>query len=199
MKRHPLVEEIRTPLSAAEAFSLFHQEFFAFFLDSGMDPTKLGRYSFIGCNPFLVLKNRGNELTFLNGGHEERRRGNLFRALGELLEECGLDSGGVPTPLVGGAVGYLSYDLCHFIENVPTRTIDDLQLPECCLGFYDVVVTFDHLEQRTYIASSGFPEQEESHRLKRARERLEQIKAGIADARPRPPDLCPPLHTRWIS
>jgi para-aminobenzoate synthetase component 1 len=179
VKRHPLVEEIFTPLSAAEVFSLLHQEPSAFFLDSGMDPAKLGRYSFIGFDPFLVLKSRGDELTLLSAGREERRRGNPFRSLGRLLEKYDLDPGGAPTPLVGGAVGYLSYDLCHFIENVPGKAIDDLQLPECSLGFYDVVITFDHLDQRTYIASNGFPEQDEGRRLKRARERLEQVKAAL--------------------
>ena len=121
MKRYPLVEEIRTPFSAAEFFRLFHQEPFAFFLDSGMDPAKLGRYSFIGWDPFLVLKSRGDELTLLSAGREERRKGNPFRVLGELLERYDLDPGGAPTPLAGGAVGYFSYDLCHFIENVPGR------------------------------------------------------------------------------
>ena len=179
MKCYPLVEEISKPFSAAEVFSLFHREPFAFFLDSGMDPTKLGRYSFIGSDPFLVLKSRGEELTLLSAGQEERRTDNPFRALGELLERYILEPGGAPTPLVGGAVGYLSYDLCHFIENVPGKAIDDLHLPECCIGFYDVVITFDHLEQRTYIASSGFPEQDEDRRVKRARERLEEVKAAL--------------------
>ena len=179
MKRYPLIEEISTPFSAAEVFGLFHQKPFAFFLDSGMDPAKLGRYSFIGYNPFLVLKSRGEELTLLSAGREESRRGNPFGMLGELVDRYSLEAGGAPTPLVGGAVGYLSYDLCHFIENVPVTAIDDLHLPECCLGFYDVVITFDHLEQRTYIASSGFPEQDEGRRLKRARERLDQVKADL--------------------
>jgi para-aminobenzoate synthetase component 1 len=179
VNRHPLVEEISTPFSAAEVFSLFHREPFAFFLDSGMDPAKLGRYSFIGRDPFLVLKSRGQELTLLSEGREERRRGSPFRALGELLERYNLEPGGAPTPLVGGAVGYLSYDLCHFIENVPGKAIDDLQLPECCLGFHDVVIAFDHLEQRMHIASSGFPEQDEGRRLTRARERLQQMKATL--------------------
>ena len=144
-----------------------------------MDPAKLGRYSFIGWDPFLVLKSRGDELTLLSACREERRRGNPFKTLGELLESYELDQGGAPTPLAGGAVGYLSYDLCHFIEHVPSDAVDDLQLPECCLGFYDVVITFDHLEERTYIASSGFPEQDEAQRLKRAGERLEQVKAAL--------------------
>ena len=190
--RRPLVEEISTPFSAAEVFSLFHKEPFAFFLDRGMDPAKLGRYSFIGFDPFLVLKSRGDELTVLSEGRQERRRGNPFRALNELLESYDLDPGGVPTPLAGGAVGYFSYDLCHFIENVPGKAVDDLQLPECCLGFYDVAITFDHLEQRAYVVSSGFPEHDEGRRSQRARERLEQVKARISDAWPSAPGQCAP-------
>ena len=183
MKRYPLVEEIRTPFSAAGLFSLLHRKPFAFFLDSGMDPAKLGRYSFIGWDPFLVVKSRGEELTLLSAGRQERRKGNPFRALGELLETYELEPDGTPAPLAGGAVGYFSYDLRHFIEDVPGKAIDDLQLPECCLGFYDLVVSFDHLEQRTFITSSGFPEQDEGRRLRRARERLEQVKATLEGQR----------------
>ncbi len=179
MKRHLLVEEVSLPFSAAGVFSLFHHEPFAFFLDSGMDPAKLGRYSFIGYDPFLVLKSRGDVLTLLSGGCQEEQRGNPFTSLRELLGRYNLEPSGSPTPLPGGAVGYLSYDLCHFIEKVPGKAIDDLQLPECCIGFYDVVITFDHLEHKTYIASSGFPEQDESRRMKKARERLKQVKAVL--------------------
>jgi para-aminobenzoate synthetase component 1 len=179
--RRPLVEEISKPFSAAEVFALFHQEPFAFFLDSGMDPAKLCRHSFIGWDPFLVLKSRGQEITLLSSEREEKTQGNPFRVLGDLLGIYELDPGGAPTPLAGGALGYFSYDLCHFIENVPGKAIDDLRLPECCLGFYDVVVTFDHLNRKTYITSSGFPEQDEDRRLKRAKERLEQVKTTLQD------------------
>ncbi|MDM7998749.1 MAG: aminodeoxychorismate synthase component I [Dehalococcoidia bacterium] len=173
-------------MSAAELFGHFQHEPFAFFLDSGMDKAKLGRYSFIGFDPFLVLKSRGDELTLLSPECQKRRKGNPFRALRELVDTHTLNSAGGPTPLPSGAVGYLSYDLCHFIENVPGKATDDLQLPECCLGFYDVVVTFDHLEERTYIGSSGFPEKDEGRRLKRASERLRQAKSRIAHVKLEP-------------
>jgi len=181
VKRYPIIEEIPTSLSAAEIFGLFHREPSAFFLDSGMDPAKLGRSSFIGWDPFLVLKSRSDELTLLKAGYQERRKDSPFRVLGELLAGYNLDPGGVPTPLAGGAVGYFSYDLRHFIENVPGKAVDDLHLPECCLGFYDLTLTFDHQENRAYIASSGFPEQNEDLRLKRAALRLRQVKARILD------------------
>ncbi len=158
VKRYPLVEEIRTPFSAAEFFSLVHQEPFAFFLDSGMDPAKLGRYSFVGWDPFLVLKSRGDELTLL-----ERRTGGDTKgqSLPRCWANCWRDTPSTPTGRLrrwsGGAVGYFSYDLCHFIENVPGKAMDDLQLPECCLGFYDVVITFDHLHQRPSSSPAASP------------------------------------------
>ena len=43
--------------------------------------------------------------------------------------------------------------------------MDDLELPECCFGFYDLVLAFDNLLGKTYIISSGFPEVEEVIRL----------------------------------
>jgi para-aminobenzoate synthetase component 1 len=178
MERYPLIAEVSTPLNAAEAFELFHQHPFSFFLDSGLDPENLGRYSFIGSDPFLVLKSRSNEITLLGPKGRESKRGNPFEILDALLKEYTIEPCPSPTPFTGGVVGYLSYDLCHFIESLPSTAVDDLQLPECYLAFYDLVLTFDHLERKTYIASSGFPEQGEK-RLRRAAERLQEVKARL--------------------
>jgi len=179
MERYPLIAEVSTPLNAAEAFELFRQRPFSFFLDSGMDHENLGRYSFIGSDPFLALKSRSNEITFLGPKGRESKKGNPFETLDRLLKVYTIEPCPSPTPFIGGVVGYFSYDLCHFIESLPSTAVDDLQLPECYLAFYDLVLTFDHLERKTYIASSGFPEQEERKRLKRAAERLQEVKARL--------------------
>jgi para-aminobenzoate synthetase component 1 len=76
-------------------------------------------------------------------------------------------------------VGYFSYDLCHFIEHLPSTAIDDLQLPECYFAFYDCTLTFDHLENKAYIVSTGFPNLEEDRKMARARERLEETKERL--------------------
>ena len=179
MKRYPLIEEVFTSLSAAQAFELFEDRSFSFFLDSGMDPHKLGRYSFIGSDPFLVLRSQGDEVTLIQGDSHEVLHDNPFDVLGRLLEIYRLDPCPSPIPFPGGAVGYFSYDLCHFIERLPSTATDDLELPECYLGFYDTVLAFDHLEGRAYIASTGFPELEPGQRQRRAEERLEEMKAML--------------------
>jgi len=176
MKRYPLVEEISTPLGTLELFEVFRERPFSFFLDSGMDPSRLGRYSFLGSDPFLVLRSRGEEVSIIREGIKEIRRGNPFDVVGELLDVYSLDIGSYGLPCAGGAVGYFSYDLCHFIERLPATAADDLNLPECYLGFYDTIVVFDHLESRAYLVSSGFPELEEDRRKVRASEKLKQLK-----------------------
>ncbi len=179
--RCPLIEEIGTELSPLDVFELFRDKPFSFFLDSGMDPYKLGRYSFIGSEPFLVLSTHGSEGTLTRGAEKSSLSGNPFDVLNHLLEVYRLDSCPSPVPFIGGAVGYFSYDLCHFIERLPNTAVDDLKLPECYFGFYDLVLAFDNLQGKAYIISTGFPELEETERIERAINRLNEVKEKLAD------------------
>ena len=182
LKRYPLIQEVSTSLKAPEAFELLKDRPFSFFLDSGMGPETLGRYSFMGSDPFLVMKSRGGDISLLYRDGQETVTGNPFDVLGEMLEKYALEPSHSPIPLIGGAVGYLSYDLCHFIERLPATAVDDLKLPECYLAFYDAIIAFDHLEGGTYIASTGFPEMEEASRRNRARERIDELRDVLAEA-----------------
>ncbi len=192
--RHPLIEEIDLKSSMPGTFELFRNDEFSFFLDSGMDPHKLGRYSFIGSNPFLVMSSRGTETTLRRGAEKSRLSGSPFDILSNLLEVYRLDSCPSPVPFIGGAVGYLSYDLGHFIERLPGTAVDDLKLPECYFGFYDLILAFDNLRGKAYIISTGFPELAEEERRKRAAARLGEIKAKLAKASG-PGHEPPPINT----
>jgi para-aminobenzoate synthetase component 1 len=180
--RYPLIEEVFTLSTAPELFELIKNRPYSFLLDSGMDPQRLGRYSFLGSNPFLVMSSRGSEITLIRGQEHEVQHGNPFDTLGKLLEIYKLDHCPALVPFLGGAVGYLSYDLCHFIERLPSTAIDDLKLPESYFAFYDTIVSFDNLEKKTYLVATGFPEIEEGQRLRRARMRLEEMKDWLCSS-----------------
>ena len=178
--RCPLIEEIPWHYSAPETFELFRRRPTPFFLDSGMDPQNLGRYSFMGSDPFLVLKSRGDEICLSYTDREEQRRGNPFDVVAELFQQYSMEKADDPLPFTGGAVGYFSYDLCHFVETLPTTAEDDLLLPESYLAFYDCLLAFDHLENKVYIASTGLPlKGKEQH--KRAEQRLQALKKILKD------------------
>jgi para-aminobenzoate synthetase component I len=182
MKRRPLVEEVQAPSAPDSVFELIKDRPYSFFLDSGMDPAKLGRYSFMGADPFLVMESRGSRITLVRGHERQSSEGNPFDVLGRLLGEQRLEPCGMPVPFVGGAVGYFGYDLRHHLERLPSTAVDDLQLPECGFAFYDAVLAFDQLERRAYVISTGLPEADDERRLKRARTRLEELDHWIRTA-----------------
>jgi para-aminobenzoate synthetase component 1 len=58
---------------------------------------------------------------------------------------------------LGGCFGYFGYELKTFIEPRLGRRADvDLQLADCDIGFYDSLLVFDHLLDRSWIISTGF-------------------------------------------
>ena len=61
----------------------------------------------------------------------------------------------LPFPL-GGAFGYWGYDLKNFTEpKLPRRAVNDLELPDCDVGFYDSLVVFDHRLGKVCVVSTG--------------------------------------------
>ncbi len=170
----PLIEQIPLPLPPLQAFENLKDRPFCFFLDSAMDPPKLGRFSFMGSDPFLVLRSRGKTISIEGPRGRRTIQANPFDTLREALERYRTDTPG-PVPFGGGAVGYFSYDLCHFIEKLPSRAVDDLRLPECYLALYDAVIGYDLQDQRAYVISTGFPETGEAQN-RRAHLRLAELK-----------------------
>ncbi len=152
------VEQLENLPSATELFErLFKDKPFCFFLDSGMDHEKLGRFSFMGAEPFLILKSKGRFIEIIEGSRVERFIGNPFLVLKELLKKYSDNFYLDDIPFSGGAVGYFSYDLCHFIEKLPSTAIDDIDAPDCWVGFYNDIVAVDHQKNKTYrIINSKF-------------------------------------------
>ncbi len=201
-QRHIIIEEMETPVSPVNIFQSFVNRPYCFFLDSGMDPEKLGRYSFIGADPFLVLKSHGETTDTVLQGVPSEETGNPLEILNRHLNEYRIEHDESSLPCTGGAVGFISYDICHFIEELPKAAVNDLGLPECCFGFYDVVITCDNSTGKTYIVSTGFPEQDETRRQQRAAERLEEVKQLLLSRSEKPPAGFPgalPNNARLVS
>ncbi len=149
--------ELQDPPSMEEMFHRVAHSDYACFLDSSLVMERLGRYSFIGFNPFLVLATRGFECRWSRrGGNPWNSRENPFNALRKALRAFRLEDGpaenssGFP-PFIGGGMGYLSYELGRYIEKLPGNAVDDLGLPELCMAFYDRVLAHDHREGRTWL------------------------------------------------
>ena len=141
-------------MTAFDLFWLLADEPHSFFLDSSIDAPRLGRYSFIGSQPFLIFRSKGTNLQLDWRDGVEQRSGDPFDALREILnrfQSCSLPG---DLPFVGG-VGYLGYPLRCFVEELPATTQDDLNLPDCYFAFYDTFIAFDQLSNQVYLCRSN--------------------------------------------
>ncbi|HEY1718607.1 MAG TPA: anthranilate synthase component I family protein [Verrucomicrobiae bacterium] len=115
------------------------------------------RYSFVAANPFLVFKSFGSRCEIIpHSAFLTPHFGNPWHLLDALMSRFELlDEIDLPFPL-GGAFGYWGYDLKNFTEpKLPRRAVNDLELPDCHVGFYDSLVVFDHHLGKIFIVSTG--------------------------------------------
>src|SRR5215471_14231708 len=106
--------DLRTPVSAF--LSIAANEPWAFLFESVEGGEKVGRYTFLGARPYMVLRAHGTEITLERKGQTEQRAGNLFKILDELLHEHKPASiPGLP-PFTAGAVGFLAHDAVRQLE-----------------------------------------------------------------------------------
>jgi anthranilate synthase component 1 len=145
--------DLLTPVSAFLAVS--EREPDAFLLESVEGGEKIGRYTFLGVRPFLRLESRGAEIRIERGRNLERRTGNVFDVIKELLQQHRPAlMEGLP-PFTAGAVGYCAYDIVRRLENIGEHAADDLDVPDCVLMFFDRVLAFDHLRHQIHIVASA--------------------------------------------
>ncbi len=120
--------------------------------------TPAGRHSLVAARPFLVFRSQGARCETRGAGSApEVQFGNPWQLLESLLERFEIpEPSGIPFP-VGGAFGFWGYELNQFLEpRLPRRAVNDLEFPDCHLGFHSSVVVFDHRDECVHVVSSGF-------------------------------------------
>ena len=152
-----LVQELPDAPDPAEACARFLDLPFPLLLESALPSERLGRFSYLAADPWLVLQSKGAALEWHSAAGVERSTGDPFAALQTVLAQHALEAlPGLPA-FQGGAAGYLAYDLCHHLERLPSPRFDDLDLPELCLGLYDWTIAWDHALGRAWLFSTGLP------------------------------------------
>jgi len=148
----PVIKEIPFPIKPLDAFAVIKGLPYPFFLDSSFDLKGLGRYSFLGASPYKIIRSKGNTVEVESFYGNYRYQGNAFDFIGEELKRFSIATEHYIPFLLGG-VGYFSYDLLHLLEEIPSKTIDDIGFAECHIAFYDTSIAFDHHEGKGYVVS----------------------------------------------
>lgn len=134
----------------------------SFLFESVVGGEKVGRFSFLGTEPFVTFEARGERVAIAEasrpGEAEIRTSADPFRDLQELIDRYrAVHLPGLPR-FCGGAVGYAAYDSVRYTERLPDAPPDDRGLPDLAFGMYDRMVVFDHIRKTVLVVAQAFLE-----------------------------------------
>ncbi|HTD21914.1 MAG TPA: anthranilate synthase component I [Terriglobales bacterium] len=145
--------DLLTPVSAFLSFAA--KEPNAFLLESVEGGEKVGRYTFLGAHPYMVLRAGPQGIEIERGKKTERRQGSVFQVLRELLREHKPAAiPGLP-PFIAGAVGFFAYDTVRQLEPIPSLAKSDLKIPDAAFMFFDRLLAFDHVRHQIHIIAAA--------------------------------------------
>jgi anthranilate synthase component I len=193
--RREVLADLETPLSV---YAKVASGPGTFLLESAEHGERWGRFSFVGFDPFLVLRGRDGRVTW-----EGEVPTAAAEATGPLdaLERVtsALRAPTLPdVPLHGGAVGYIGYDAVREVERIPDTGRDDLGLADVVMMFPRHVVAFDHLRQVLTIVANvvtdGMDEADLDAHYDEAVTSIERVIDRLAGSLPEVRPVAPPAR-----
>jgi anthranilate synthase component I len=179
-----ITADLETPVSAFLRIASEEPE--AFLLESVEGGEHVGRYTFIGIQPYKKMVSRGQNITVQEGKKRRAFTGDIFEELKKAL------SGHTPArlpalpPFTAGAVGFFSYDVVRQIEKLPSIAKDELGVPDACLMFFDQVLAFDHVKKEIHlIATADLQRESREGAYQRSVRRLDKLERRLAQALPK--------------
>jgi anthranilate synthase component I len=131
----------------------------SFLLESAETSDHVGRYSFLGSSPRVYFESRGSKIRIEENGtaREFETDSDPLAELRKLMSRYSfVEYPGLP-PFVGGAVGYIGYDVVRFFETtVSPSPPDQLNVPDSVFIITDTFLVFDHRYRRLKIFAPAF-------------------------------------------
>src|SRR6516165_3279791 len=149
-----IVADLLTPVSAF--LKIAEDADYAFLLESVEGGEHVGRYSFLGKDPFLILRGHQRGATIERAGATTESDRPFIEVLRTLMAD--FRSPFVPDlpRFTGGAVGYLGYGASSWFEPV----LGDLSggadgSDQAGFVLFDTVLAFDHVQHRILIIANA--------------------------------------------
>jgi anthranilate synthase component 1 len=152
-----LLADLETPVSLY--LKLAQVNTASFLLESVEGGEQVGRYSFLGVNPKGMIAIQNNVATTTRHGLTTTRElgpgeDPLHVIEREFERVCPVRLDGLPR-FVGGAVGYLGYDVVRYFERLPDTAVDDLGVPDAAFMLADTLVIFDHAKHQLTVLANA--------------------------------------------
>ncbi|MCE5329674.1 chorismate-binding protein, partial [bacterium] len=187
------VIELNLAYKPVQLFYMLKDRDYFCFLDSSLGPGNYSKFSYIAVDPEFILKSYGfknyftdlksktnkisnlSPLQFLNKNiseyisfnSENQNNNNEFLYLdgknnSHVVNEKNENDFFLPD-FKCGFIGYFSYDLKNFLEQLPQNSFDDLNLPSYCLLYFSQVLAYSHLNEKWYLSKIFYDESGEKN------------------------------------
>lgn len=157
-----LLADLETPVSVYLKLTQAGQP--SFLLESVEGGERVGRYSFIGVNPGMVITVQDGTVTRTA---QEQRSTRELRSDEDPLDVIKQELAGYQPVrveglprFVGGAVGYLSYDVVRYFERLPETAREELNVPVAAFMIPDTLVVFDHAKHQLIVMANAHNNQD---------------------------------------
>ena len=200
----PLVRSF--PLPVDDPFELYARltgfAKHSFLLESGKGSAEVARYSFLGCDPYIVFRSKGTNYTISTPEKTIHLLGDPFQALRDLLPQTGFSLPPDLPPFIGGAVGSFSYDFVRQFEPLPQGAADDLDMPDMYWLFVEALAAIDHETKLLHLLFAPHPQrigsQSRDHLYREGLHRLGELEARLVAPGYWAPSQSPPSRPAEI-
>ncbi|MFQ5887875.1 MAG: anthranilate synthase component I [Candidatus Hydrothermarchaeales archaeon] len=154
----PAVKIMKADIVPADLYANIRRDAnYSFLLESAEIGEKIARYSFLGYDPLKIIKLKDKSL-FINGA-EKKFKGNPLTPLRELLSDYNVYMDKLPK-FFGGLLGYFSYDIVRYFEDMGSTSPDELKQNDAEFMFVKDLIVFDHWRDEILLISTLFLEEE---------------------------------------
>ena len=170
--------DLETPISA---YLKVARPPYSFLLESVEGGERIARYSFIGTEPYKVVKTGPGQ----SGGEVDP----LTLVQAEMDQFRLAPVADLPR-FHGGGVGYLAYDTVSYFEpRVPLMPRDPQGVPQSVFMFADTMLVFDHLRHHIKVVSHVRPGEDVERAYREATDKIDALVARLSQPLERPPSL----------
>lgn len=151
----PLIKELTldcdTPVSSF--IKVAHNKKNAFLLESVEYGEKIGRYSFIGYDPEVVLVKKNNMITVTERSKRKKlfKHNDLLAIMKDILKRYKLVHVNKIPVFSGGFVGFLSYENVAIFEDISLKKLPSLNFPHAVFFLVKNLIIFDHLDKKVKL------------------------------------------------
>ena len=118
-----------------------------------------GRYTIFGSNPDKIWEFEKKKIYLISNNKKKIINKSPYPFLKKLIEDFNFPMPSKIPPLGSLLVGYFSYDIIRYIEEIPDNCLDDLKIPVIRLMRPKTIIIHDNLYKKMYFIMNTFADE----------------------------------------